>query len=348
VPIVAHADALSGDVMYGGMGATIACHEGYADNGRVNFTLQCMSDGTWGPDLLPNCSSIDPCSVDEDDCHPMAECAHTGPGTHTCECSSGMSFGTGQACSPCSSSCEVGQVLITPCTSTNNVVCEAVVALEPLPSIDGATLTYSNGFAYPTTGTYQCGSTSMNRTLLADGSWTDAAELDCGPVFGEGGVYEAVGMMEFMVGGTKIMELTSIQAEIFVPATIDGFDLQVGRRLQAGSGAAPSECTVTPCTFESAEVMEFMVGGYKVLELANNRFETFVPATINGFDMMVGRRLQAGERPTECSTSPCALVADNAMEFIVDGMKVMELTSTKFELFVPAIINGFDLQVGRR
>jgi hypothetical protein len=95
-------------------------------------------------------------------------------------------------------------------------------------------------------------------------------------------------------------------------------------------------------------VMEFMVGGYKVLELANNRFETFVPATINGFDMMVGRRLQAGERPTECSTSPCALVADNAMEFIVDGMKVMELTSTKFELFVPAIINGFDLQVGRR
>lgn len=233
-------------------------------------------------------------------------------------------------------------------TSTNDIVCEPIVASEPLPEIDGANLTYSNELAYPTTGTYRCGGATMNRTLLPDGSWTAAAELVCGPSFGEGGVYQSAGIMEFMVGGIKVMELSSTQAESFVPNTIvNGFDFNL--LIGSGDDVTPSEsCTTSPCTFVSDELMEFMVGGYKVLELANDRFETFVPGTVNGFDLQVGRRLQAGDRPTECIMSPCALVADEAMEFIVDGVKVMELTSTRFELFVPWIVNGFDMQIGRR
>ena len=128
---------------------------------------------------MMDCASIDPCSLEEDDCDALADCAHTGPGTHECECTSGVAFGTGQVCSQCSPACDIGQVLTAPCTSTADIACEAVIASEVLPEIDGATLTYSNEQSYPTTATYACGDNEMSRTLQPDGTWSAAGELSC-------------------------------------------------------------------------------------------------------------------------------------------------------------------------
>jgi hypothetical protein len=125
-----------------------------------------------------DCASIDPCSLDEDDCDALADCAHTGPGTHECECTS-ETFGTGQLCSQCSLTCDIGQVLIAPCTSTADIACEAVIASEVLPDIAGAALTYSNEQSYPTTATYTCGHNEMSRTLQPDGTWSEAGALSC-------------------------------------------------------------------------------------------------------------------------------------------------------------------------
>jgi|EP01046_Picozoa_sp_COSAG06_P031920 hypothetical protein len=182
-PVVPFAD-VTGDVSYGGDGLTVTCHTGYADNGATSSTLQCTTAGTWEPlDGAPmlDCASIDPCSIEEDDCDVLADCAHTGPGTHECECTSGVAFGTGQVCSQCSPTCDIGQVLTAQCTSITDIACEAVIASEVLPDITGATLTYSNGQSYPTTATYACGDNEMSRTLQPDGTWSAAGELSCAP-----------------------------------------------------------------------------------------------------------------------------------------------------------------------
>jgi hypothetical protein len=184
-PVLPFAD-VTGDLSYGGNGLTVTCHDGYADNGATSGTLQCTTAGTWeAPDGAPmlECASIDPCSLDEDDCDALADCAHTGPGTHECECTSGVAFGTGQVCSQCSPACDIGQVQTAPCTSTADIACEAVIASEVLPEIDGATLTYSNEQSYPTTATYACGDNEMSRTLQPDGTWSAAGELSCGPTW---------------------------------------------------------------------------------------------------------------------------------------------------------------------
>ena len=182
-PVLPFAD-VTGDFSYGGNGLTVTCHDGYADNGATSGTLQCTTAGTWeAPDGAPmlDCASIDPCSLDEDDCDALADCAHTGPGTHECECTS-ETFGTGQVCSQCSPTCDIGQILTAPCTSTADIACEAVIASEVLPDIDGATLTYSNEQSYPTTATYACvDNNEMSRTLQPDGTWSAAGELECGP-----------------------------------------------------------------------------------------------------------------------------------------------------------------------
>ena len=177
-PVVPHAD-VAGDTAFGGSGMTIVCNDGFADDGVTNMTVSCSTSGEWSP-AVPNCVSINPCTNSEDDCDPLADCAHTGPGTHSCECVSGVSFGTGDVCSECTQSCGIGQVATAACTTTSDTVCEAVVG-EALPSIIGATVTYTNGFAYPTTATYRCdlNSNTMNRTLQPDGSWTAATDLIC-------------------------------------------------------------------------------------------------------------------------------------------------------------------------
>jgi hypothetical protein len=182
-PVLPFAD-VTGDFSYGGNGLTVTCHDGYADNGATSGTLQCTTAGTWeAPDGAPmlDCASIDPCSLDEDDCDALADCAHTGPATHECECTSGVAFGTGQVCSQCSPACDIGEVLTAPCTSTADIACEAVIASEVLPDITGATLSYSNEQSYPTTATYTCGDNEMSRTLQPDGTWSAAGEIDCGP-----------------------------------------------------------------------------------------------------------------------------------------------------------------------
>ena len=184
-PVLPFAD-VTGDLSYGGNGLTVTCHDGYADNGATSGTLQCTTAGTWeAPDgaAMLDCASIDPCSLDEDDCDALADCAHTGPGTHECECTSGVAFGTGQVCSQCSPACDIGQVLTAPCTSTADIACEAVIASEVLPEIDGATLTYSNEQSYPTTATYACGDNEMSRTLQPNGTWSAVGELSCGPTW---------------------------------------------------------------------------------------------------------------------------------------------------------------------
>jgi hypothetical protein len=194
--VVAHADFF-GDPRYGGSGLIIVCHDGYADNGVTNTTLVCTASGAFAG-APPVCASINPCSEDEDDCDALADCAHTGPGEHSCECVSGVSFGSGQSCTPCATSpCDVGQVLTTPCTSTSAAVCEPVVASQVLPQIDGATITYSNGFSYPTTATYTCdsGNDSISRALLPDGSWEpNPTTLACEPDFSLGSVDSASGL----------------------------------------------------------------------------------------------------------------------------------------------------------
>jgi hypothetical protein len=67
------------------------------------------------------------------------------------------------------------------CTSSSDTVCEAIIC-DALPSIEGATLEYTNGQQYPTTGIYtvECGgqTTTMSRTCQEDGSWTPAGELN--------------------------------------------------------------------------------------------------------------------------------------------------------------------------
>ena len=119
-----------------------------------------------------------------DDCDPLAECSHTGPGEHSCECTndgvSTFTWGTGQACAPCSE-CEVGYVATAACTATSDTVCEAIIC-DALPAIEGATLEYTNGQQYPTTGIYtvECGgeTTTMSRTCQEDGSWSPAGDLN--------------------------------------------------------------------------------------------------------------------------------------------------------------------------
>lgn len=90
LPIVRHAD-ISGNQNYGGVGITATCHDGYDDNRVINETIACTSSG-WARVSL-NCTPTDPCSRAEDDCHALADCTHTGPGTHECECV-GAFFGT--------------------------------------------------------------------------------------------------------------------------------------------------------------------------------------------------------------------------------------------------------------
>ena len=190
-PVLPFAD-VTGDFSYGGNGLTVTCHDGYADNGATSGTLQCTTAGTWeAPDGAPmlDCASIDPCSLDEDDCDALADCAHTGPATHECECTS-ETFGTGHVCSQCSPACDIGQVQTAPCTSTADIACEAVIASEVLPDIDGATLTYSNEQSYPTTATYACGDNEMSRTLQPDGTWSAAGELSCGPTWILGAAFD--------------------------------------------------------------------------------------------------------------------------------------------------------------
>ena len=184
-PNVAHAD-VTGDFSFGGAGITYTCktgyhHDGDASSSVTSSTLTCSSTGTWettGGGLL-NCLLVNPCSAEEDDCDELAECAHTGPGQHTCECMEGTAFGTGEWCSLCSSGCDVGQIQTATCTSTHDVTCEAVQAVSALPDIPGATLTYSNGMSFPTTGTYTCGDQTMSRSLLPTGQWEAAGELSC-------------------------------------------------------------------------------------------------------------------------------------------------------------------------
>ena len=187
-PALAHT-VVTGDYSYGGDGLTYTCREGFAHDGDADSTmtsisLTCSDSGTWettGGGLL-NCVLINPCTAEEDDCDPLATCAHTGVGTHTCECLEGTAFGTGQWCSPCSaSSCGVGQIQTATCTSTSDIACEAVQATAPLPEMPGAELRYSNGFSYPTTGTYTCGGQSMSRSLLPNGEWEAPGELNCLP-----------------------------------------------------------------------------------------------------------------------------------------------------------------------
>ncbi len=169
-PTVAHADVVEYDSTLGGDGMTIECHDGYADDGVTNFTLPCTSAVSWG--ILPSCTSINPCTTDEDDCDEQAECAHTGPGAHTCECTSGVAFGNGQSCSQCSASCSIGELLTAACTSTTDIVCEPIVASQALPEISGASISYDNGFTYPTSATYSCADgTSMERSLRPDATW---------------------------------------------------------------------------------------------------------------------------------------------------------------------------------
>ena len=117
-----------------------------------------------------------------DDCDPLAECSHIGPGTHNCECRNGagvLTWGTGQDCAPCSE-CEEGYVPTSACTPTSDTVCERIIC-DALPVIDGATLEYTNGQQYPTTAIYtvECGgaTTTMSRTCQVDGTWTPAGEL---------------------------------------------------------------------------------------------------------------------------------------------------------------------------
>lgn len=118
-----------------------------------------------------------------DDCDDLAECAHTGPGTHSCECTnngvSTFTWGNGQACAVCSE-CELGYVPTVACTSTSDTVCEAVIC-DALPAIDGVTLEYTNGQQFPTTGIYtvECGgeTTTMTRECQPDGSWSPAGQI---------------------------------------------------------------------------------------------------------------------------------------------------------------------------
>lgn len=195
-PVVAHAD-IFGDPRYGGSGLTLVCHDGYADNGVTNTTLVCTASGIFTGEALV-CTPINPCSEDEDDCDALADCTHTGPGEHSCECVSGVSFGSGQSCTLCTTSpCDTGQVLTTACNSTNDAVCEPVVASQVLPQIDGATITYSNGFSYPTTATYTCdsGYDSISHALLPDGTWEpNPTILACEPDFSLGSVDSASGL----------------------------------------------------------------------------------------------------------------------------------------------------------
>jgi hypothetical protein len=75
--------------------------------------------------------------------------------------------------------------------NNNEPTCEVVG--ESLPEIQDATVTYSNGLSYPTTGTYICGDDSgiMSRTLQPDGTWSAAGELECGPTWLLGALAES-------------------------------------------------------------------------------------------------------------------------------------------------------------
>jgi hypothetical protein len=90
-----------------------------------------------------------------------------------------FSWGTGQECSPCSP-CDPGYIPTTACTSTTDTVCEQIVC-DDLPAISGTSLTFTNGYTYPTTAVYTvtCGDdqTTMTRDCQADGSWTPAGEI---------------------------------------------------------------------------------------------------------------------------------------------------------------------------
>jgi hypothetical protein len=70
------------------------------------------------------------------------------------------------------------------CTGTSDTVCEQIVC-EELPAIPGTTLTYSDGFIYPTTAIYTvtCGddTTTMTRDCQIDGTWTPAGQINACP-----------------------------------------------------------------------------------------------------------------------------------------------------------------------
>ena len=321
-PDVAHAD-VSGDYAYGGAGLRAVCHEGYMLDdflpsmfGRAAATLQCTRTGTWtahdqsnltgvaagadGAPLLPRCIPRDPCATDADAAcpDPLASCSHTGLGTHSCHCESGA-FGDGQTCEPCSS-CGLGKTLIAHCTATTDTQCYVDVALEALPYIDGATLRYSNGLNFPTTGTYSCRghspqdisrapalrvatmsgelsaeNISMSRSLRPDGSWTPAGALECPPADRLGRrqtIIAAAGAISFAIKGTVAMEMERRRWRSFIPTTVRGFELFEGdasvrfRQPLQPCAQRHSDCR----TFAADSKMEFMVRGVKVMEISDS------------------------------------------------------------------------------
>ena len=116
---------------------------GCAGVGSVN----CTQDGSWSH-ALPTCELNDPCTAEEDDCSPVASCAHTGPGEHTCECfndgdGSEDFYADGSLCLPCSD-CSLGEIVETACTSVADTVCTAVVC-DALTAPEHGVIEYSDG-----------------------------------------------------------------------------------------------------------------------------------------------------------------------------------------------------------
>ena len=125
--------------------ATDECASSPCQNGGVCFdghgayTCQC-AEGFIGSD----CEQIQPavylCHDDEKvDCDGHASCTHTGPGTHDCACLYGYS-GDGHTCA-----LQGGTRCLADCTLE--------VSCPPLPPMDGATISLTNGNIAPSAAT---------------------------------------------------------------------------------------------------------------------------------------------------------------------------------------------------
>jgi len=179
VPIVPYAD-ITGDYA---TGITISCHDGYDLVG--DGSSACTAFGTWSP-ALPTCALNNPCTADENDCSANAQCAQTGQGTHSCECTNdgdGVDdyYGSGESCLPCAV-CGEGEVATAVCTSSQNGECTPIVC-DALAAVDNGAISLSNGFSYPTDATYTCNSGlapqdgDLVRSCQVDGSWTGTAPV---------------------------------------------------------------------------------------------------------------------------------------------------------------------------
>jgi hypothetical protein len=68
VPVLAHTAIVAGDAVYGGDGIRMECTPGYEDLGPAStFSFECASTGVMvpGPDGVPNCTIMNPCTAAE-------------------------------------------------------------------------------------------------------------------------------------------------------------------------------------------------------------------------------------------------------------------------------------------